>query len=155
MLATILAVAGTLLGAVVTGAIQYLSAGRTARAARQQTLWDTRLDAVTTLAAAVSEHRRAMWNRGEAVAKREPDTRIQELKAQSRVTRSAIDRPLNVLRVLVTDPAVRSAADAMVSATYAMRQAHTSLDTLTQARETAVRAYDTFIDTAAAYLAAH
>ncbi|MFJ9034825.1 hypothetical protein ACIRQP_41715 [Streptomyces sp. NPDC102274] len=43
----------------------------------------------------------------------------------------------------------------MTTATYAMREAYTTIDELAHARETAVRTHDQFVDTAAAYLSNH
>lgn len=152
MLSTILAIAGTLLGAVVSGVFQHRSAAQSARTALNQQLRRDRLEAVTALATAVSEHRRTMWMRGDAQLKAAPAERVRALKSESHLTRGAVTRPLVALRILVTDPGVRAAADAMVTATYALRDAYTSTGDLTQARETAKDAHDAFVDQAAHYL---
>ncbi|MGW4914151.1 hypothetical protein [Streptomyces sp. NPDC004270] len=60
MLATVLAVMGTLLGSIVTGTFQHLAVGRAERAAATEQVRRGRLDAVTTLASAGSDHRRAL-----------------------------------------------------------------------------------------------
>lgn len=153
MLATVIAVLGTLLGAVVAGAFQQKTAGRAATAAADEQLRRERLAAVTELAAAGSDHRRAMWMRGEARLSGSAD-RFEELRAASHATRSAITRPLVAVQVLIPDPAVRAAAQTMVSATYRMRDADTSTEALAAAQTDARTAHDEFVDAAAAYLTA-
>ncbi|WP_432140081.1 hypothetical protein [Streptomyces sp. bgisy154] len=152
ILTTILAVLGTLAGSVVTGRYQRRSAEHAERVARNEALRRDRLAAVTELAAAVSDHRAAMWVRGDAKLKGAAPDRLADLRSRSHQTRSAITRPLVALRVLITDPDVRQAADAMVTATHALRGADTDTDVLTRARQTAVASHDHFVDVAAAYL---
>lgn len=93
MLAAVIAVLGTLLGAVVAGAFQQKNASRTQRAAADEQLRRERLEAVTALAAAGSDHRRAMWMRGEAELAGTSPERLEELRIASHATRSAITRP--------------------------------------------------------------
>ncbi|MFJ2774922.1 hypothetical protein [Streptomyces sp. NPDC087300] len=152
MLATVLAIAGTLLGAIVSGLFQHASAGRTEQTARHEQHRAAQLEAITTLAVAISDHRTAMWVRGDALLKGDPQERVRELQTRSHTTRSAVTRPLIALRLHVTDPAIRQAADAMVTATYSMRTAYDSTEHLTQARENALTAHDEFVDAAALYL---
>ncbi|MFC9122729.1 hypothetical protein ACFTXO_23485 [Streptomyces sp. NPDC057067] len=154
MIATVLAVVGTLLGSIVTGTFQHLAAGRAERAAAAEQLRRDRLDAVTTLASAGSDHRRTLWMRGEARLRGASDAELEELRAKSHITRSAITRPLVALRLLVPDPAVHTTAQAMVVATYDMVDAATSIEELTAAQDTARAAHDRFIDAAAAYFGA-
>lgn len=82
--------------------------------------------------------------------------RQQELREESHVTRSAVTRPLVALRILITDPAVRAAADHMVSQTYAMRDAvrgeHPDAAALTAARAAALTAHDEYVNAVASYL---
>lgn len=155
MITTLLAVIGTLLGSIVTGTFQHLAAGRAERAAAAEQLRRDRLDAVTTLASVGSDHRRALWMRGEARLRGAGNDELEELRAKSHITRSAITRPLVALRLLVPDPAVHAAAKEMVVATYDMVDAATSIEELTAARENARAAHDRFIDAAAAYFSAH
>ncbi|PJN32157.1 hypothetical protein CG717_14775 [Streptomyces sp. CB02613] len=68
------------------------------------------------------------------------------------MTRSAITRPQVALRVLIEDQAVCTAADRMVTLTYAMRDAFATTEDLTAAQEAAKDAHDTFANTAAHYL---
>ncbi|MGW3653995.1 hypothetical protein [Streptomyces sp. NPDC000878] len=48
--------------------------------------------------------------------------------------RSAVTRPLVVLRVLIEDQAVRAAADEMITLTYAMRDAYATSEQLSTSR---------------------
>ncbi|GAA5083322.1 hypothetical protein [Streptomyces similanensis] len=153
LLIAVIAIIGTLLGALVTGKLQERAAGRTEAAMRGEQLRRDRLDAVTNLAEAISTHRSLMWRRGDAVLKNASTDRVDELRAQTQESRSQVTRPLVALRILVTDPAVRAAADQMVTLTYAMREAYTDADALTQAREDAKNACDAFVEAAAAYFA--
>ena len=152
MFATALAVLGTLLGAVVAGAFQQKTAGRTERATVAAQLRKERLEAVTALAAAGADHRRAMYMRGEALLSGAPGTRLEELRAASHGTRSAITQPLVAVQILIPDATVRAAATDMVSAAYRMRDAETSTEDLTAARAAARTAHDRYVDAAAAYL---
>ncbi|MFI7240405.1 hypothetical protein [Streptomyces cyaneofuscatus] len=152
MLATTIAVLGTLLGAIVAGAFQQKTAGRAERAANTAQLRRDRLDAVTELAAAGSDHRRAMWMRGEAVLNEAPAEVVQELRRASHVTRAAITRPHVAVQVLMPDTDVQAAATEMVTAAYRMRDASTSTEDLTAAREAARTAHDRFVSAAAAYM---
>jgi hypothetical protein len=149
MLTAVIAVVGTLLGALLSGLFQHHAAGRTEKVARAERLRRDRLEAVTALAVAICDHRAAMWARGDAVLNGDPPERLRELKTRAHATRSAVTRPLIALRLHISDPAVRQAADAMVTATYAMRDAYTSTHDLTEARQAAVVAHDHFIDVAA------
>ncbi|MCL7382156.1 hypothetical protein [Streptomyces sp. 35G-GA-8] len=148
-----LAIVGTLLGSIVSGRFQERAAERSVRVSHGEAIRRDRLEAVTALACAVSDHRRAMWMRGDAVLKEAGTERIEALRGESHMTRSAVTRPLVALRVLIEDQAVRAAADEMVTLTYALRDAYATTEALTAAREAAKVAHDQFVDVAAAYLA--
>lgn len=149
-----IAVVGTLLGSIVSGRFQERAAERSVRVNHGEAIRRDRLEAVTALACAVSDHRRAMWMRGDAVLKNASAARVEELRGESHMTRSAVTRPLVALRVLIEDQAVRDAADEMVTLTYAMRQSYATTGELTEAREAAKVAHDRFVDVAARYLQA-
>ncbi|MEU2078599.1 hypothetical protein [Streptomyces sp. NPDC013489] len=151
--AAIIAIAGTLLGALVSGRFQERAAGRTEDAVRGEQLRRDRLEAVTNFAEAISTHRSLMWRRGDAVVKNAPTERIDDLRAQTQESRSQVTRPLTALRILLTDPAVRAAADQTVTLTYAMREAFTTAEELTAAREAAKNSCDAFVEAAAAFFA--
>ncbi|MFJ3438804.1 hypothetical protein ACIPMU_35360 [Streptomyces cyaneofuscatus] len=147
-----LAVVATLLGAIVSGRFQERAAERQIRVTHGQTIRRDRLEAVTALACAASDHCTAMWRRGDATLAGAGTERIEVLRSESHTTRSAITRPLVALRVLIEDHAVRAAADQMVTLAYALRGAYASTEDLTAAREAAKDAHDTFVNTAAHYL---
>ncbi|MFC7936091.1 hypothetical protein ACFU2J_07635 [Streptomyces sp. NPDC057387] len=142
----------TLLGAIVSGRFQERAAERQVRATHGEAIRRDRLEAVTALACATSDHRRAMWMRGDAVLKGAGTERIEALRGESHMTRSAVTRPLVALRVLIEDQAVRAAADRMITLTYAIRDAYTTTEELTAAREAAKTAHDDFVNAAARYL---
>ncbi|MFK4024680.1 hypothetical protein [Streptomyces sp. SM1] len=147
-----LAVVATLLGAIVSGRFQERAAERQVRATHGEAIRRDRLEAVAALACATSDHRRAMWMRGDAVLKGAGTERIEALRGESHMTRSAVTRPLVALRVLIEDQAVRAAADRMITLTYAIRDAYTTTEELTAAREAAKTAHDDFVNAAARYL---
>ncbi|MEV5982856.1 hypothetical protein [Streptomyces sp. NPDC052114] len=148
----VLAIVATLLGAIVTGRFQERAAERSVRVNHGESIRRDRLEAVTALACAVSDHRRALWTRGDAVLKNADTQRIEALRGESHMTRSAVTRPLVALRVLIEDQVVRTAADRMITLTYAVRNAYATSEELTTAREAAKAAHDTFVDTAARFL---
>ncbi|WNI27284.1 hypothetical protein [Streptomyces sp. ITFR-16] len=147
-----LAIVGTLLGSIVSGRFQERAAERSVRVTHGEAIRRDRLEAVTALACAASDHRRAMWMRGDAVLKQAGSERIEALRGESHMTRSAVTRPLVALRVLFADQAVRAAADEMIARTYALRDAYATTEDLTAAREAAKVAHDSFVDVAAGYL---
>lgn len=155
MLATLittgLAVVATLLGAIVSGRFQERAAERQVRVSHGEAIRRDRLEAVTALACAASDHRTAMWMHGDAILKGAGTERIEALRGESHMTRSAVTRPLVALRVLIEE-AVRTAADRMITLTYAIRNAYATTEDLTAAREAAKDAHDDFVNTAARYL---
>ncbi|MEU2873012.1 hypothetical protein ABZ769_28075 [Streptomyces olivoreticuli] len=156
MLATLitaaLAIVATLLGAIVSGRFQERAAERSVRVSHGEAIRRDRLEAVTALACAASDHRRALWMRGDAVLKGVGTERIEALRGESHMTRSAVTRPLVALRVLIEDQTVRAAADRMITLTYAIRTAYATTEDLTTAREAAKDAHDDFVNIAARYL---
>ncbi|MEU2179846.1 hypothetical protein [Streptomyces thermolilacinus] len=156
MLATLitagLAIVATLLGAIVSGRFQERAAERQVRVSHGEAIRRDRLEAVTALACAASDHRTAMWMRGDAILKGAGTERIEALRGESHMTRSAVTRPLVALRVLIEDQAVRAAADHMITLTYAIRDAYATTEDLTAAREAAKAAHDDFVNAAARYL---
>ncbi|MFI9080999.1 hypothetical protein ACIGW8_31775 [Streptomyces sioyaensis] len=149
-----LAIVGTLLGSIVSGRFQERTAERSVRVSHGEAIRRDRLEAVTALACAASDHRRAMWMRGDAVLKGAGSERVDALRGESHMTRSAINRPLVAVRVLIEDQAVRAAADEMITLTYAMRDAHGTIEELAGAREAAKEGHDAFVAAAARYLQA-
>ncbi|MET7911797.1 hypothetical protein ABZS98_26710 [Streptomyces avermitilis] len=84
-----LAIVATLLGAIVSGRFQERAAERSVRASHSEAIRRDRLEAVTALACAISDHRRAMWMRGDAVLKQAGTERIEALRGESHMTRTA------------------------------------------------------------------
>ncbi|MFC9431932.1 hypothetical protein [Streptomyces sp. NPDC056987] len=121
-----LAIVGTLLGSIVSGRFQERAAERSVRVSHGEAIRRDRLEAGSE--------------------------RIEALRGESHMTRSAVTRPLVALRVLIEDQAVRAAADEMVTLTYALRDAYATTEALTAAREAAKGAHDRFVDVAAGYL---
>ncbi|MBL0777623.1 pRL2-23 [Streptomyces albidoflavus] len=152
MLATLLAVAGTLLGALVSGLLQHRLA-RAARAEAQAVQHRTaQLDAVTDLTDALSAHRRAMWAVIDATLTGADSGRVTELRDESHRTRAAVTAPAVRIRLLIADEVVRNAATTAITCTYAIRDAAnpTHLDALRQA---ALTTHDHLVEEAARHLA--
>lgn len=118
MWGSLIAVFGTLAG----GVLMAWATARTARTARRESRRDQHrreaLDAVTALATAVADHRRAMLILEEVKLSGGDTAEAREEKNQ---TRSAITAPL--FQVSVLAPALTAAAEEAVQATYAMRNA--------------------------------
>ncbi|MGW1021935.1 protein kilB [Streptomyces niveus] len=148
MLTAIVAVLGTLAGSLLTGALQHV-AQRSQRRAEEATARRTDgLTAVSELASALADHRRAMWVR-EDLRLRGQDW--EAARADSHATRSAITAPL--LRVSLLLPTLAPAAQVAARATYSLRGRDTETG-LAAAREHAISAADDLVAAAAVALAA-
>lgn len=116
-----IAVVGTLAGGLVANVVQ----ARTARAVRLETRRDVRraeaLAAVTALVAALADHRRAMWVLEDRRLSGATDQAIDEARATSHETRSAITAPLVTVGILA--PVLADTAHRATTATYQMRNA--------------------------------
>ncbi|MFF6794561.1 protein kilB [Streptomyces filamentosus] len=141
MLATVIAVLGTLLGAVVAGAIQHRSARAGRDAVRADARRDRELAAAADFAAAVAAHRRAMAVREGLRLSGADDQALAAARAESHATRSAIEAPRVLVAILT--PVLAPAAERAARASYALRGAPdaAALDAL---RETAIQAADAF-----------
>lgn len=151
MLATIIAVLGTLSGSIVTGVFQHMASGRTERSVAATQLRRDQLDAITHLAAAGADYRRVMRKRGQARLSQAGSAQQEKLRQESHVIRSALTQPMTVLKVLIPDPHVHAAAREMVQAAYRIRDT-TDSDALNAAQEAARAAHDDFVDVAARYV---
>ncbi|WP_368660657.1 pRL2-23 [Streptomyces marincola] len=145
---TVIAVAGTLAGAVVTGLLQHRATARTERAARREREEREWLASVTELARAVSAHRAAMWALRHAELTGASAERVDVLRDASHTTRGAVTAPAVMLRLLTSSARLRAAADEAVHATYGMRDAVSVAD-LDARRQRALGAHDAFVDAAA------
>ncbi|WP_330335819.1 protein kilB (plasmid) [Streptomyces sp. NBC_00536] len=146
MLSTAIAVLGTLLGAVVAGAIQHRTTRTSFIEARQEHRQDKELAAATAFAAALAGHRRAMAVReGLRLDEAAPEV-LAAARAESHATRSAIEAPKVTVSILM--PSLTAAAEEAARAAVALREApdHESLDAL---RERAIAAADRFVTAAA------
>ncbi|MEU7201425.1 pRL2-23 [Streptomyces sp. NPDC045470] len=153
MLASVIAVLGTLAGAAVSGLLQHRAARMERVSARSEQQRRDQMNAVTALAVALSDHRRAMWEVRDADLTGQSAQRIQELRDESHRTRSAITDPAVRLRLLISDGTVRTAAAAATTATYVMRDA-VDLAELQAMRRSALESHDAFVNTAGAFLGA-
>jgi hypothetical protein len=144
--AAALAVAGTLLGALVAGWHQF----RMARAARRDALRDQGLKALSELVAALADHRRAMWVREELRLDGAEPSAVATAREASHQTRSAITAPQVAVMVLL--PNLRAEVTQAVNAAYGMRRA-ADLNALREARESAVDAAEHLTTVAAGVLA--
>lgn len=150
MFTVIVAVLGTLAGSLLTGTLQHYSqrAARRAEAVAARSSED--LAAVADLAAALADHRRAMWVREDLRMRGEDWT---QARAESHRTRSAVTVPL--LRVQLLMPEVASAARVAVQATYGLRGGWESGETgLAARREHAIAKTDDFVTAAGRHLTA-
>lgn len=134
MIATVIAILGTLAGALLTGLLSSRQARAALRGTEDLARRQAAVDAVATLAAAVAAHRAAMWHRETRSLAGEDWT---EARQHSQTTRAAISAPAVRLAVLV--PALRPAADAAIRACYALRGAETR-DGLDTARDASLAA---------------
>ncbi|MEU9396592.1 protein kilB [Streptomyces sp. NPDC048324] len=150
MFTAIVAVLGTLAGSLLTGALQHYSQRATRRAEAESARSSEALAAVADLAAALADHRRAMWVREDLRLRHEDWT---EARAESHRTRSALTVPL--LRVQLLMPAVADAAQTAARATYALRGGWESGETgLAARREHAIAKTDELVAAAGRHLAA-
>jgi len=130
---SLVAVLGTLAGGGLTATVQ----GRLARANRREARRADALAAVTQLAAALADHRRAMWVVEDRRLSGAPEQAVDEAQAKRHDTRAAIEIPLHTVAILV--PALAESAEEATQATFAMRNAadHDALNTLRQAAKDA------------------
>ncbi|MFE7053011.1 hypothetical protein ACFVAM_32135 [Streptomyces californicus] len=128
---TLIAVMGTLAGALLTGVLQHFAqrAQRMAQEAAERR--SAGMDAVAALCVALADHRAAMWDLGTVrLAGGEPEP----ARAEVRRTRSAVTDPLVRLQFLV--PGAGEVARQAVGAVFGMREAQSAVE-LREARERA------------------
>ncbi|MBZ4319398.1 protein kilB [Streptomyces huiliensis] len=152
MLTSIIAVAGTLLGCLVTGVMQH----RVTAAARAEDRAEARhqavVDAVADVATALAAHRRAMWVREDARLRGAAAEEIATTRAESHATRSAITAPL--VRLSVLAPALAVPAREAAQAAFALRGAPDA-PTLDARRQDALAAVERVVEAAARSVAGH
>lgn len=145
---SLLAVAGTLAGALVSGLLQH-RVRADARNERHREAW---LDAVIGLTAALAAHRRAMVVLREAELTGALEERLRDLRDESHRTRAEVSDPAARVELLVGDEGVRAAAREAVQATYAIRDAD-GVSAVQEARRDALSATNALLDVARAHLA--
>lgn len=143
---TLIAVAGTLAGAITTHLLG-------ARATRRAEMRRDQLTAVTTLATALADHRRTMWVHKDSQLSGATPAAVQAAREATHATRAAITAPALAARVILP-AAVHATAQTAITATYAMRDAATP-DDLTARRQAALTAAEAFTAAASAYLRRH
>ncbi|SFY45105.1 hypothetical protein [Streptomyces atratus] len=147
MFAAIIAVLGTLAGAVLTGTLAHLSQRAQRKADTEAARRTEGLAAVTDLVTALADHRRAMWVREDLRLRGEDWT---QARTESHATRSAITAPL--LRVQMLLPSLAPAAQVAARATYGLRETDGQTP-LAAARLRAIRQTDALVEAAGAALA--
>ncbi|WP_037905028.1 hypothetical protein [Actinacidiphila yeochonensis] len=139
---TIIAVAGTLLGGLLTALLQ----SRHSRAARRDDRADRRAAdlraALGELVAAIGDHRRTMWHREHLRLTGAPQDTYDSARAASHTTRSAVTAPL--VAVSIIEPDLEPAARRAARAAFDLRGA-TDLDALAAMREDAITATDDLV----------
>lgn len=149
---SIVAVIGTLAGALTAGFLQHRAAATARAEQRADTHRQDQLGAVTDFAAALDAHRSAMFHR-ERLALTEAGTEHQlEAQTKSHDTRTAITAPHVRLQVLV--PELAGPAQQAADATYALRNATGDAE-LAALRRAAKEAAAAFVAAAAALLSPH
>ena len=140
MITTLVAVLGTLAGAVVAGLMQHLTAARNARTAAAERRRQALADAVPALLAAIVTHRGHQWLKVAARRDGQPDT--TEARQARYAARSAVTSAMDALHMATANRELLAAAQAAVDAAMAIgdvpeserdaaglraRQAHTAL----------------------------
>jgi hypothetical protein len=146
VLTSLVAVLGTLAGGGLTAAVQ----GRLARANRREARRADALAAVAQLAAALANHRRAMWVAEDRRLSGTSEQTVDEAQTETHETRAAIEVPLHTVAILV--PVLAQPAEEATQATFAMRNA-ADPDTLTTLRQAAKDAHGRFVAAARAVFA--
>ncbi|MGA5220977.1 protein kilB [Streptomyces cinereoruber] len=148
MWASLIAVLGTLAGAIVAGVMQQRMTRTALREARADERRRDAVQAITDLTVAIAAHRKAMWLREDLRLRGQDWT---EARTASHATRDAVTAPQTAVRILT--PELAAAADDAVRATYALRGA-ADAETLAALREDALAAAEDFTAAAGRALAA-
>ncbi|MFI0901787.1 protein kilB [Streptomyces sp. NPDC020983] len=150
MLTTLIAVVGTLLGAVVAGGLQHRTARTTRAETRDDHRRDRELEAVTAFASAVAGHRRTMAVREGLRLDGADANAIAAARAESHTTRSDLEAPRVLVAILV--PSLAPAAEEAARAVLALRGAADG-EALDALRQDAIAAADRFITAASRHFA--
>ncbi|MGW3297641.1 hypothetical protein ACWC9S_27110 [Streptomyces xiamenensis] len=142
----VIAVLGTLLGSIVSGAMQRRASREAAAATERAALRRDQTAAVAALAAGAADHRRTSWHRRTLEAEGADEPTLIAAVAAVHGTRSAMAEPLARVRLLIPSPAVREAVEDLVDVTFGM---HDCAD-VESARLASIAAHDRLLDIAAA-----
>jgi hypothetical protein len=134
---TIIAVAGTLLGGLLTALVQSRSTRADRKAARADRRADDLRAALGALVAAIGDHRRTMWHREHLRLTGAPAEAVGTARAASHTTRSAVTAPLVAVSVL--EPGLADTARAAATSAFELRGA-ADLDALANLREHSITA---------------
>ncbi|MEU9605043.1 protein kilB [Streptomyces sp. NPDC048057] len=147
MLAALIAVLGTLAGTIAASLLQQRSARADRVAVQEDTERRDLVAAVTALAVALADHRRAMWVREDLRLSDSDAADVAVARSESHVTRSALTAPLTALAILA--PGLKAAAQAAAQATFDLRGA-TDKAALDALRLRAIEVADDLVAEAAA-----
>lgn len=139
---TFVALAGVLIGAVITGLFAVIVAHTNRVAQRTDNDRKEALIAVASLAKALADHRRAMWIRE---SQRLAGKSWDKERTISHETRSALTAPLTTVSILL--PSISDMANEAAQITFRMRNAPDT-QTLDALREAALKAVELLITTA-------
>jgi hypothetical protein len=150
---SLIAVAGTLLGGVITHVFQSRTAKRTEQFVRERQLRDERMAAYSTFAGALVSYRRGQYNRAHCWFDEPESPAYEEARAESYRLRSAAHQELFRVRLVADDPELtRLAVRAMELAEVIHDAAERS--EIRQRGDRAKEALDTFIQAAGSKLRA-
>ncbi|MFI7278554.1 protein kilB [Streptomyces sp. NPDC049879] len=144
----VIAIAGALLGSIMTGRMQRRITEDAHAAAERAALRREQIAAVAAVAAGAADHRRTSYRRRVLEQRGATAEELAEAKDDAYRTRSAMAQPLALVRLLIPHQAVRVAVDQLVATTFGLREA----PDLAAGREASIAAHDRFLDTAAAVI---
>ena len=151
--ASLIAVGGTLLGAMMTHVFQRLNTERAERLARERHLRDERLAAYGAFAGAVVDYRRGQYDRAHRRLDGSASSEYREARAESFRLRSAAQQALFRVRLVTSDTEIIRCATDALKHTEVIHDAE-SKEEIRELGDRAKRATDEFISRASARLQA-
>ncbi|MFT9477427.1 hypothetical protein [Streptomyces sp. Mo3] len=121
MIATLIAVLGTLAGTVVAGFMQHLTAARTARAAADERRRQALAEAIPALLTGLARHREQQYLK--IVARREGQPDATEARQTRYAARTAVTSAMDTLFMATQDRALLAVAQEAVDAAMALGDA--------------------------------
>ncbi|GAA2103408.1 hypothetical protein GCM10009801_78330 [Streptomyces albiaxialis] len=147
VIASAIAVLGTLFGAGLTHVFQLRAAARTEEFARNERLRQERLDAYSAYAGALVNYRRAVVHRWYCEHEDPPPSDPDEAKVRTYDLRSAAQEALFRVRMLTDDAVVRERAEAAFGGIEVMHRSG-DREVLDRRRGETRAAIDAFVDAA-------